>query len=92
MIRLSAPCRHTSARGLREFEAEALLTPALTKVALTTSSGGMWGTIMYCVEWNDISVPGFGTRTPAQNYIEKIAKRIAPEFTYRIIESIPPIS
>ncbi|MCX9085878.1 MAG: hypothetical protein OIN87_13890 [Candidatus Methanoperedens sp.] len=44
---------------------------------------------MYFVEWNNISVPGFKTRIAAQNYIEKIAKRIVPEFTYRIIESIP---
>lgn len=44
---------------------------------------------MYCIEWNNISVPGFRTRTEAQNYIENIAKRIAPEFTYRITESIP---
>jgi hypothetical protein len=66
---------------------------SLTRVALTTSSGGIWGTnLMYCVEWNNISVPGFETRTAAQNYIEKIAERIAPEFTYLIIESIPPKS
>ena len=47
---------------------------------------------MYCIEWNNISVPDFKTRIAAQNYIDKITRRIAPEFTYRIIESIPPKS
>lgn len=44
----------------------------------------------YSVEWNGISVPGFNTREMAQDFIEKIAKRIAPDFVYRIIELIPP--